>query len=73
MAKAGVENSGLLWKRMGDRKVMIQEITTKWKEQGIDLLLTPTFPFPAVPHGYPGRLQRMIFVAYSLFYLFTKF
>lgn len=40
---------------------MIEEVTSSWKAQGLDLLLTPTFPFPAVPHNLPGRLQRKLY------------
>lgn len=42
---------------MGDRKQMIQDITSQWREKELDLILCPSFPFPAVPPNMPGRLQ----------------
>jgi hypothetical protein len=56
----GANKTGDLWQRIGDRKQMTEELLKSWKKANLDLLLTPTYPFPAVPHNMPGRLQRTL-------------
>jgi Asp-tRNA(Asn)/Glu-tRNA(Gln) amidotransferase A subunit family amidase len=36
---------------------MIEAILAQWRRLELDLVLCPTFPFPAIPHNIPGKQQ----------------
>ncbi|OXA40478.1 fatty acid amide hydrolase 1 [Folsomia candida] len=57
----GANSTSKLWERLGDRKKMTEDLLTSWKAANLDLVLCPTYPFPAVPHHMPGRLQPSVF------------
>jgi fatty acid amide hydrolase len=58
--RGGSGNSKDLWTRLGDRKKMIEDLTNQWKKLNLDLLLCPSFPFPAVATNLTGRLQSAV-------------
>ncbi len=48
-----------LWQKIIDRKVMMDYIKSQWISNNIDVLISPTFPFPAIPYAIPGKILRM--------------
>ena len=53
----GAGKSKDLWNRVGDRKKMIADIICQWRSLDLDILLCPSFPFPAMPVEMAGRMQ----------------
>lgn len=56
-----------LWKTVVDRKLLLEDVKRKWISSKIDVLLSPVFPFPAVPYMMPGRILRK-----SIYELYQK-
>ena len=44
---------------MEKRRKLLSEISEQWHSLNLDLLLSPTFPFPALPIKAAGWLKRM--------------
>jgi fatty acid amide hydrolase len=45
-----------LWKLAGEAERMRESFQSQWRRHNIQVLLTPVFPLPALPHGYSERV-----------------
>ncbi|XP_035705299.1 fatty-acid amide hydrolase 1 isoform X2 [Folsomia candida] len=49
-----------LWRNIVDRKLMLDYIKGQFLANNIDLLITPAFPFPAIPYNMPGKILQAV-------------
>ncbi|CAG0893201.1 unnamed protein product [Darwinula stevensoni] len=55
-----------LWAANAEKAAYIQKVIYKWREVGIDAVIGPGFPTPALKQGYPSKLLQAL--SYTMMY-----